>query len=272
MSKVWLMADYKQAEAMVVAWRGPIPMMKQWFLTGEDIHLNVAKLIGKVIEEQKITIANGLWMGKHWTLLTKKDKERQIGKNSVHSNNYDTGKNKFAQITGLPVNIAELVQIIYHGIFPQIKGGYQKWIRDCLDKDRTIINPLGWKRTFYGNYYLDCENIRRAAYAWYAQSTIGLMNVRALAECCELYPDVFVNGRPHSPALIKSAGMDVQLQVHDSLGIVVEEDEVEWHAKRVKQIMERPITILGEELIVPIDFKVGPSWGELHDYELPMAA
>lgn len=291
-NKVWLIGDFSQAEARVVAWRGPIPAMKKWFSDPrEDIHLNVAKLIGKVVEDNKLdmpinaTTGNKLWNRMAWQELTKKnskDDERQIAKNCVHANNYEVGKGKFAQMTGLPVKYAATLQDIYHGIFPEIRGGYHKWIKDCLAHNRTIWNPLGWKRSFYGNYLLDRENINRAAYAWYAQSTIGLKNIRSLVKLCEVnhnwpWPIQLYNKNTsqlyYSPHTVLNMGYDVQLQIHDSIGMAIENDPllICEASLAMKKIMETPIMIEGEELIVPVDFQIGPSWGELTTYD-PLAA
>ena len=265
MDKVFLFADYSQAECRVVAWAGPIPPMRTWFRSGEDIHLNVAKLIGKVVNDNKLAMPHGLWK-KPWQELTRKDPERQVAKNTVHGNNYDMGALKFGYITGLPLRHARVVQNIYHSIFPEIRGNYHRWIKDELARDRTLRNPLGWKRTFYDIYGSELE---RAAYAWYAQSTIGLLTIRTLTRCCEVFKGTEVVLL--TPSNIKRMGMDVQLQVHDNIGVVLPNDDgvIAETAHTIRRLGEYPLMIKGEELIVPMDFKVGPSWGDQKDYHIP---
>lgn len=267
LNKVFLFADYSQAEARVVAWAGPIPAMRTWFTTGEDIHLNVARLIGRIVHENKLVMPHGLWT-KPWQEIDRKDVERQYAKNTVHGNNYDMGAIKFGLITGLPLKYARIVQDIYHSIFPEIRGNYHRWIRDELNRDRTLTNPQGWKRTFYDAYGSELE---RAAYAWYPQSTIGLLTIRTLTHVCEVFTQDLPEAKVLSPSAIRKMGLDVQLQVHDSIGVVLPDDPtlVADAARLIKKIGEHPLMIKGEVLIVPMDFKVGPSWGDQHDYIIP---
>ena len=264
MSKVWLFADYSQAENRIVAWAGPVPLMKEWFIKGEDIHLNTAKIIGRTVQENNIKMPHGLF-SKSWEELTKKDpKERYIGKQTNHANNYGLGKITFAARTGLPVKYAQIIQDIYFTNFPEVKTGYQAWIIEQINKIRTLINPLGWKRTFYDIFGPELE---RAAFAWYPQSTIGLMLIRSLRRLCEIIK-VLPKSTIMTPANIRSMGLDIQLQVHDSVGVVTEESKLEQTARIVKDIMEFPIIVRGEPLISPVDFKYGPNWGDLRELKV----
>lgn len=278
MKYVWLIADYRQAEIMVAAWAGPIPAMKTWFKQGEDIHLNVAKLIGRVVETTKVQMPRGLWMRKPWQELSADDpidhdNERDLAKRTVHANTNGMYRTRFAFITGLPIKVAGDVQDIYHGLFPEIRGGYHKWIRDTVKISGTLENPLGWKRTFYkvnpfsGTYD---EDEYRVMYAWYPQSTIGLLNIRTFVKVCELFREQLPEARVLTPSAIRQMGHDVQLQVHDMLGIVLPDDPqlIRDAAIAVKQVGEYPMMIKGDELIVPLDFKIGPSWGELRKLEV----
>ncbi len=267
MKKVFLFGDYSQAEARVVAWAGPIPSMRTWFQTEQDIHLNVAKLIGKVVNEHKLDLPHGLWK-KPWQELTRKDKERQYAKNTVHGNNYDMGAIKFGFITGLPLKYARIVQDIYHALFPEIRGNYHHWIKEELRRDRTLTNPFNWKRTFYDIYGPELE---RSAYAWYPQSTIGLLTIRTLTHVCEVFAKDLRDAEVLTPQKIRAMGMDVQLQVHDSVGVVLPDDPalVAEAASTIRRIAEYPLMIKGEELIVPMDFKVGPTWGDQKEYVCP---
>lgn len=270
--KVWLFGDYSQAEVRVSAWAGPIPSMKTWFTNGEDIHLNVAKLIGEMVEKHKIPMPRNLWHRKPWQELDADDpmdhdNERDLAKRTVHANTNGQGPVQFAFITGLPVRYANIIQEVYHGLFPEIRGNYHKWIRDQIQSTRTLTNPWGWKRTFYGLY---SSALEREAYAWYPQSTIGLLMVKTFWLWCEVFKDNRHVTFLQTPETIRSMGYDVQLQVHDSGGIVVEDDPVliKEVATEARRLAERPMIIKGEELVIPMDFKIGYNWGQLKSYKL----
>lgn len=258
-----------QAEARVVAWAGPVPALRQWFTQGVDVHLEMAKLIGKTVQENRIKLPKNLFATKPYQEFTRKDPERQLAKNTIHGNNYGLGPRKFALITGLPEKFAGVIQDIYFSLVPEIKSGYQSWIISQLKRDRTITLPQGWKRTFYDAYGPDLE---RAAFAFYGQGTIGLLLIETLSLLCECFQNVSNTqglDRLATPQNIKSRGLDVQLQVHDSVGVVCEDDPgvVKWVVNKIRELGERPLSIRGDTLTVPMDFKIGPNWGELKDYE-----
>jgi hypothetical protein len=282
--KVWIMCDYSQAEIRVAAWKGPIPAMKTWFQRGEDIHINVARLIGKVVHEAKVDMPfikgsrEMLWRRKPPEELNADDKtdnenERDLSKRTVHANTNGMWKNRFALITGLPVPIAGIVQDTYHGLFPEIRGNYHKGIQnEVLSNGGTLVNPWGWPRTFYkinpftGTYD---EDELRVMYAWYPQSTIGMLTVKAWTEMCSIFEGIYTP-RLWKPSEIVRLGLDCRLQVHDLVGVSCEDDPVAIRetATQMKKCGEIPMVINNEELIVPMDFKVGPSWGEMKKYVL----
>lgn len=274
--RVWLIADYRQAEIMVAAWAGPIPKMKEWFKNSEDIHLHVAKLIGRIVQENKIKMPRNLWNRKPWNELNADDpedhdNERDLAKRTVHANTNGMYRMRFALITGLPVMYAGRVQDIYHDLFPEIRGNYHKWIRDTVNDSGTLTNPLGWKRTFYkvnplgGGYD---EEEYRIMYAWYPQSTIGLLTLRMLTQVCETFAEDLPEARILTPSSIRSMGYDVQLEVHDMIGVSLPDDAtlVADATRFIKSVGEYSMVIKGDELVIPIDFKVGYNFGELKKY------
>lgn len=264
--KTWIFADYSQAEARVVAWKGPVPALKQWFLDGEDVHTNVARYIARYVQTNRIRIPRDLFMAKPWNTYGKEDEERQISKTTVHANNYGMGKRKFALITGLPEAYAKIVQEIYFTLFPEVRTGYQRGIEDQLRRNRTIAIPQGWHKVFYDMW---TDDMLRAAYAFYAQSTVGHMLVRTLSDCCEFLANEGIE--VWTPEAIRSQGLDVQLQIHDAIGVSIEDDPstIEFACRAIRRFGEHPISINNEELVIPMDFKVGPSWGDATDYKLP---
>lgn len=265
--QIFLQGDYSQAEIRVAAWAGPVPSLKTWFQNDEDVHINVARLIGKTIEENRVPMPRKLWQRKPYALLDADieedhDNERDLAKRTVHANTNGMGEVQFSIITGVPVRYARLLQEIYHGLFPEIRGNYHRWIREQLQESRILVNPLGWKRKFYDIYGPALE---REAYAWYPQSTIGLLTLRTYVKACTFFERELPEATIWTPRNIRSMGFDVQLEVHDSLMICLPADEtlVRDTARELKKLAEHPMTIKGDVLVVPMDFKTGPSWGEL---------
>jgi len=278
MNKTFLFGDYSQAEIRVAAWAGPVPSLKEWFQRDEDVHINVAKLIGKVVEENKIPMPRRLWQRKPWQELhgdidEDHDNERDLSKRTVHANTNGMGEIQFSIITGVPVRYARLLQEIYHDLFPEIRGNYHRGIREQLQDTRTLVNPLGWKRTFYDIYG---PSLEREAYAWYPQSTIGLLTLRTYVKVCTFFEQNLPEAVLCTPRNIRSMGFDVQLEVHDALGVCLPDDDilVRDSAREIKKLAEYEMTLVNfahkeeSKLIVPMDFKVGKSWGELNKFRV----
>lgn len=264
---VWISADYSQAEARVVAWRGPVSTLKTWFSTGEDVHSNVARMIGRVVQEHKIVMPRKLFMGKHWSQYGKGDDERDVAKNTVHGNNYGLGVQKFAYMTGLPSKHAGILQGIYHGLIPDIKRNYHVWIEQEVNKTGGFTTPMGRRRDFYD---IRGPELYRAAYAGYPQSTIGDLLVNTLCEVCEAFEHDIKDGTVCTPEAIRRLGFDVRLQLHDNVNVVVPNDRetIEYACRVIKKASAFPLMINGESLVIPMDFKIGPTLGDLEDFKL----
>ena len=272
--KTWIFMDKVQAELHIVAWAGPVPSLKKWFREGIDVHSNVAQTIAKTIQDNKLKMPNELFTGKHWSLYGKGDEERELSKRTVHTNNYDMGVNKYALVMQLPLEIARMLQNVYHATFPEIRGNYHAWINGMLSKNRTIVTPYGRRRIFYD---VAGPELSRSAYAFYPQSTVGDEITIIFNQVRELFSkglmetdDLDIRKQLWTPSGIKASGMVVRLQVHDALGVCVDNDPVAIRetAMEMKRIAEKVIMIKGEGLVIPVDFKVGPSWGDSIDYKI----
>ena len=55
--------------------------------------------------------------------------------------------------------------------------------------------------------------------------------------------------------------------VHDSIVSEVREDLVEEYVKNAKECIQRDRGLTIPDCPIKVDFEVGPSWGELSDYE-----
>ena len=263
---VWVCADYKQAEAMVVAWKGPVDALKAWFRGGEDVHTNLARLMARVVQEYKFVLPNNLFRTKAWNEYTKKDPERQLAKSCVHGCNYGLGVIKFALMTGLPVPMARVVMDVYFGLLPDIKNKYQAGIRLDLEQDRTMWTPLGRRLTFYDVF---SEDLYRACYAGYPQATVGDLTVECMCGCAEAFEQDIPENVIVTPERIAQMGLDVQMNVHDSVNVVCpnSKEAIDFTCRTILKNGLIPMEISGDTLTIPMDFKVGRDLGTAKDYE-----
>jgi len=303
--RVWLFGDYNQAESRVVAWKTPIPKLREWYQAKVDVHAMVTNLIAKVIQENKISMPPNEVTGKPMFYTKphgefgKGDEERELCKRVVHGSNYDMYIKRLAMTLGVSEEVAKVLYGIYHTLFPEIKRDYHGWVRDTLTKTRTIWmpDPVKFRKVFWGfGRTLDDETLR-SAYSCYPQCSVGAMLSRTLYICSnifrfdddEKYKDqwcawygpgnwdrwrILRDHGDRSPEAILWSGMDVRLNVHDAGGISIPNDSdlIQWTARTWKQIGEEPIIIdpknRERDLVIPIDFKMGPSWGDQWDLKL----
>lgn len=100
-----------------------------------------------------------------------------FAKQTCHSANYDIRSNKFV-LNVLDKSEGEVVIPLkegaryledYHGLFPEIRDGFHAFVRACAEHNMTLVNMLGYPRTFYGDS--DDDELIREMYSWIPQST-----------------------------------------------------------------------------------------------------
>ena len=304
--RIWLFGDYNQAESRVVAWRGPVKKLKQWYSEGRDVHLETTLLIAKIVQQNNLKLPQGLYETIPWDAfcdgtLTHKtcahyrkgSEEREQTKRIIHGYNYKVGKKKVSLILNVPEAVAELLMTIYGKLNPDIAGGYHVWIENEIRRTRMIVTPepVRFRKVFWDQIN---DDTYRQAYASYPQIIIASMLNRTLEYCCTIFrrddnedlKDQWCawygagnwddwrklrDSDVRSPLAILWGGMDVRLNAHDAGGISIPNDPelVWWAATTWKTKGEETIWIEKDiPLVIPIDFKKGPTWGLLEDYKL----
>ena len=244
---VFVEGDLSQAEARVVAAAGRIHYMLEVFKHDQrtpegDIHRHMAALVfEKPLEE-----------------ITKKGPERYAAKRIVHASNYDMKAltfskryNKDAADNNMPlisVEQAGAYLSALHTKMPELKQNYHAWIEEQLNSTKTLVNPFGRKAMFHDRLGPD---LYRSGYAWYPQSTVADITNTILMECCD-------------------AGLDLLLQVHDSVLVQCRHSEVD-DVIRFMRSVNPIVNVRGIPVSIPMEFKISDvSWGHLQDYEPPL--
>ncbi len=227
-------ADLSQAEARVVAYIAKEERLKAVFAEGGDIHKRNASIIfTKPVE--KVT-----------------GDERQLAKTLVHAANYGIGVRKFAQTIGTDENHAHQLLNLYHANYPRIKRWHAE-VEEELRRSRTLTTPLGRKRMFFGRWG---EDLVREAVAYVPQSTVGDVLNYGIVRCANSMPQ----------------GWTMVMQNHDAILMQVPNSTDLMHVVRfIKHYFEFPIIINDEYLTIPVDIKVGKSWGWMHKVGAPHA-
>jgi uracil-DNA glycosylase family 4 len=224
-------ADLSQAEARVVAYLAREERLQALFEQGGDIHTRNACNVYKVTRE-----------------LVSKD-QRQIAKSLVHGANYGIGHVKFSKLTGQTEGRSRELLNQYHSLYPCLQLWHRE-VREQVGKTRIMTTPLGRKRMFFGRW---SEDLVREAIAYVPQSTVGdLLNLGIIRAWDNLPP-----------------GWELILQNHDSVLAQVPKETPDMHIwKFFKHYFEISLTIHNKTFKVPVDIKVGKSWGEMKDLKI----
>lgn len=234
--------DYKQAEAMVVAWLSEDLQQISDFLAGIDMHCRTLEILYDIPYEvamEKVAEGNPEWKMK-----------RNLGKRVRHGANYKLGELELhRQFALLDIDIPtkecrHMLQAIASNV-PSIIRWHAE-VEDTLRRTRKLTNPLGLERTFFG--MVDNAMIREAI-AFVPQSTVGMLMNFALQR---IY---------HESDILTLS--DFLLQIHDAIVMQSPEEVMEKHSTEVGELMLVSMIIKGRELVIPSDLEVGLNWGEL---------
>lgn len=240
-----LEADGKQAEARIVAYSSGDKNYINLFETGQDIHSINATALIQYIEPGRI--------------ITKKDPlERHLGKIASHGTPYgiepDGINEEIIKNLGmkyvLPRDQLLRFQKDYFKMYPGVKR-WQRGIRDKLSKGLPIVNAFGRTRQFLGK--IDKKTLKEA-YAQEPQSTVpDLINRGILAW----------EGHGYGKHFQKGMICPVLMQCHDSVIMQIpREYKHKGLYQQIKDCFEMPITVGGQEIVIPVEIAVGKSWGD----------
>jgi len=236
--------DLSQAENRDVAYIAPEPSMIAAFEEGRDIHRQTAALIfGKPMDE--ISDEDGsceIGGGEH--------SERFWGKKANHGLNYDLGYKTFAFYYEIPERDAKFIVDRYHAAYPGVRR-YHAWVRNQLQKDRTLTNSWGWRRLFLDRWG---DELFKEAYSFIPQSDIAaLLNRRGI-----IYPYYELKGE-----------LEFLNQVHDSIWFQIpltsSWERHAWYLLKIVSALVEPIQFRGQAWSIPVDSEIGFNFGKNSD-------
>jgi hypothetical protein len=241
---ILVQGDLKRAEAMFVAFDSTSKKLQA---------LYTDPAINPYLEFASETLARR---------VTKKEEEiYKTFKQVTHASNYGMAWRKLIIVLRLAgINIedlelrglygakkkAEFLIESYHASYPEIRGVWHRRIKDIVRPTRSIRDAFGRRRLFLDR--MD-DDLFRKAFAQRPQSsivTVANIGVRRLV----------------------TQGYRVVAQVHDSIVCEVPEEHAYDSLVALDQAMTTPITSWGGTFTIPVELKVGYSWGVLHEVDL----
>lgn len=227
-----LSLDYSQIELRIVAHVSGDDNMKGVFSRGEDIHTNTATQIFNV-EPDKIT----------------KDMRRD-----AKAINFGVlyGLSAFGLSYNSGLNWGDAKSFIdkYYSSYPGVKK-YLDTIKKQVHKDEFIKNELGRVRKF--------PEINSSIFPIRGAAERAAINFPIQSLAADIIKVAMIN---IDKELEGKEDIKMLLQVHDELVFEVENDRVEFYAKKIKKLMEEAI-----EISVPtvVEAKAGNNWGDMNN-------
>lgn len=244
-------ADLSQAENRVVAYIAPEERMIEAFELGIDIHTQTASYIfGKAAEEisdekGSASLAGGRFSERFW------------GKKSNHAFNYGLGYRKFALQCEISESEGRAIRERYFAAYPGV-ADYHRWVKAFISDSRngrTLINLHGRRITLLDRWG---DDLFKQAYSLIPQSTVAdKLNEEGL---CYVYEnqEVFKH-------------VELLNQIHDSIVFQIPIScGWDYHRACLEALTEsfsKPLVWRGREFQIPVDFKVGHSFGCMLDVE-----
>jgi uracil-DNA glycosylase family 4 len=236
-------ADYSQAEAVIVA-----------YLTGNQKMIKMFKdSFGLSITEKKAYDIHVLKASELYGIPINQvtPEQRRVGKTIRHARNYKAGPTVLANALRINLTAAKNLIAMDERIDPSL-GMWHLATQEELRKTRTLINLLQRKHKFLGRFD---DNLFRSGFSYKPQSTVGdLLNV-ALKKIYDSLLNV-------------SWEVEIMLQLHDALYVMVEEENVMPTIKHIRQNMLIPLTYNYDEFTIDVEFQVKESWAEGTQLEL----
>lgn len=166
---VLLMVDQMQAED----W--PTSALAQNYEAISDLQTGVDRHVKLACQIFQLPLTH--YTEKQW----KESHERYLGKKTRHANNYGMRGNTMSDSLAkegyaLTPNQCDNILQLVNAADPSVDGVFHKYIKDCLDNDRTLRTPFGRERIFFGLRAGEAGSntkIFNEAYSYIPQSTVG---------------------------------------------------------------------------------------------------
>jgi uracil-DNA glycosylase family 4 len=223
--------DLAQAEARVVAYEADIPIWKEQFerarLDGSyDSHRALASEMFKVPYEE---VPTADFTPDHKPTI------RFISKRCRHGLNYRMMWDRLAQVTKLALLEAQRIWLVYHRTTPELQAWWKE-LEDEVRRTKMLFNAYGRRLLYLGPL---TEESLESVVAFKPQSLVGdhIGQTTYASHDDDRWPQ-------HCRILIN---------VHDSLTGLAPIGRGKDCLAICKKYAEKPITIKGEQLIIPAD-------------------
>jgi len=246
--RILVMGDGSQAEARAVAWLSHDKFLIEHFDDPRfDIHRFNALAVFEVLGPITGVLVRGMPYTEVLSLFSRISKDqRQNAKHCLHSANYGGGPKTAVKHAGVSWDQAKRALDAYTS--PANNPPLNEWwnrVKAQVNSTRTLRTPHGCMRIFMDRVTND---LYRSAISFVPQSVVGDIINRGFYQLDKNLP----------------YGAFPILQVHDEIIVECRPQQVSRVANLFRLYLEVPTKFDGVDkpLVIPVELKVGPSWGE----------
>ena len=247
--------DLSQAEARIVAARANDFEMLKAFKDNIDVHsLRASMMFDKDYE---------------WIVANKKNDKteaptlRYDAKRCVHAYNYGMREvllqNLYAR-SGVKKTRTECKELLakVEATSPATTA-WHMWVENHLLSNAFTMNTVfGRQATFVARFRKKGrlhDAVLRKAYAFEPQSTVGdALNFGLYRTWCAIQAGEFDPWPVH-----------LLTQVHDSISYETPKEALEYVVPKIAKLLLIPLDIRNTRIVIPVETKIGPNWGELEE-------
>ncbi len=229
-------ADYSQIELRILAHIADIPLLKQAFIQGEDIHARTASEVFNIPLEQVTSD------------IRRKAKAVNFGII------YGMSNFGLAQQLKIPQSEAKSYIDSYFARLPEVKT-YMQITKEFAHKNHYVMTPFGRKIWF--------KDIESKNYSLRAFSERAAINAPIQGAAADSIKYAMID----ADIMLKTEFNDCKLlsQVHDELIFEVPDEKINDFTKRLKQIMQNaPLKYCALSVPLVVEIGVGKNWDEAH--------
>jgi DNA polymerase-1 len=238
----WMKIDFSQAELRIMGWYSKDPYLRQIYQEGRDLHNEVSlKLFGMSRHELGSKFARAVKaVNFRFAYLPK------------------TSTTVFVEGMLLDPKKAKQVTTEYEALFTKaIEWKKQQIV--TMERDQEVSSIVGRKRRFPLIANANRDEYEKASINSVVQSTSSDLVLASLPPLREL-----IESHPEWKARMV-------LLLHDEVDLIMLPEYVKEFADAVRPIMEVEVParfgIYPEDMPLRVDFSVGPSWGEVEDWD-----
>lgn len=219
-------------------------------------------------------VVSEMFFGVPWDQVTP-EMRNDVTKHIIHGTHHVMGPQPFID-TATPRRVYNAMKIVntpyrdieafvkyllslYHKRFPEVRQYWKRDVSDVIAISNKTVSPLGWTRYFFGDIQKN-HSVFRSAVAHQSQNlSVHIIN----REMLQIYYQL----------VLKSNGeFRLKAQIHDSIFAQVLTSKLDHYVPQMEALMKTEVQVHKRKMKIPVDIKVGKTWGKMEKYKLPSAS